>query len=156
MRLRRPHRIVAGVEELDFRAEQLRRALRLVAPAGLDLLQRRARLLPGELAFAALAERQAGDLYAIALFGVQRDGAARAPDEIAGMRRDHKAGLAHEFLLLIIALRFPRARSPRPICRYRPSAAPGFPRANWPWPRSRVRARAFSGQADRAPRAAPR
>ena len=160
MRLGQPQRIVAGVEELDFRAEHLGRALRLVAPAGLDLLQRRAGFLPGELALAALAERQAGDLDAIAALGVQRDRAAGAPDEIAGMRRDHEARLAsiaHDLGfppslvcggrrtgLVTIVWRCLPARSPWPICRYRPSAGRGFPRASWPWPRCRVRARASS------------
>ena len=86
-------RIVAAIEELDLGAEQGGGALGLVLAAGFDLLQRGARLLPGELAFAALAERQADDLDAIALLGVQRDGAARAPDEIARMGGDDKSGL---------------------------------------------------------------
>ncbi len=85
-------RIVAAIEELDVGAEQRGGAFGLVLAAGLDLLQRGARLLPGELAFAALAERQADDLDPVAALGVQRDGAARAPDEIAGMGGDDKSG----------------------------------------------------------------
>src|SRR5262249_13147353 len=118
------------------------------------------------LALTALAERQAGDLDAIALLRVQRDRAARAPDEIAGMRGDHKArfaSIAHEFppwlaipCAAIIALQFPPARSPQPISRYRPSTGRGFLQANWPWPRCRDRARVSSGRACRAPRAARR
>jgi hypothetical protein len=41
--------------------------------------------LPGELALAAFAIGQANDLDAKTLFGVQRDRAAGAPDEIPGM-----------------------------------------------------------------------
>src|SRR5206468_3824061 len=131
-------RILAGVEKFDLCAEHVRRALRLVAPASLDLLHRRARLLPGELALAALAERQAGNLDAITFLHMQRDRAARAPDEIAGMRRDHQArfaSIAHDrdFLLrllqaagrtgrMTIVWQLLPARSPLPICRYRPSA----------------------------------
>src|SRR4029079_2621553 len=107
MYLAKAQRVVAGVEEFDFRAQHLGRALRLVAPARLDLFQRGAGFLPGELALAALAERQAGDLDAITSFGVKRYRAAGAPDEIAGMRGDHEAGLvcvAHiwGFLLLFV------------------------------------------------------
>src|SRR5205809_1100443 len=124
------NRNTAGVEKFEFRTQHLRRALRLVAPSGLELLHRRARLLPGELAFAALAERQAGDLDAITFLGVQRDRAARAPDEIAGVRRDHQArfaSVAHDrdFLLRLLHMagctgrvtivwQFPPARSPGP------------------------------------------
>ncbi len=75
-------RIVAAVEELDLGAEDRR----------LDAVERCALFLPRELAFAALAERQADDLDAIALPDVQRDGAAGAPDEIAGMRGDDESG----------------------------------------------------------------
>ena len=172
MRLRQPQRIIAGVEKFDFRTQHLRRALRLVAPSGLDLLHPRARLLPGELAFAALAERQAGNLDAITFLHMQRDRAARAPDEIAGMRRDHQArfaSIAHDrdFLLRLlhvtgrtgrvtIVWQFLPAQSLPPTCRYRPSADRGFPRANWPWPRCQGRARASSVPAYRAPRAARR
>ena len=60
-------RIVAAVEELDLGAEQGGGALGLVPAAGLDLLQRRARLLPGELALAALAIGQADDFDAVSL-----------------------------------------------------------------------------------------
>ena len=86
-------RIVAAIEELDLGAEQGGGAFGLVLAAGLHLFQRRARLLPGELAFAALAERQADDLDPVAALGVQRDGAARAPDEIARMGGDDEPGL---------------------------------------------------------------
>ena len=86
-------RVVAAVEELDLGAEQAGGALGLVLAAGLDLRQRGARLLPGELAFAALAERQAHDLDPVAALGVQRDGAARAPDEVARMGGNDKSGL---------------------------------------------------------------
>src|SRR6185369_11212161 len=111
-----------------------------------------------ELAFAALAERQAGNLDAVTFLHMQRDRAARAPNEIAGMRRDHQArfaSIAHDrdFLLRVlhvagrtgrvtIVWQFLPARSHLPICRYRPSGDPEFPRENWPWPRSRDRARA--------------
>ena len=93
MRFGEPQRIIAGIEEFDLRAEHRGRALGLVLAAGLDLFQRRARFLPGELAFAALAEAHADDLHAIALLRMQRDRAARAPDEIARMRGDDKSGL---------------------------------------------------------------
>ena len=53
-------------------------------------------LLPGELAFAALAERQTRDLHVVAALGVQRDRPAGAPDEIARMGGDHEPG----FLLI--------------------------------------------------------
>ena len=56
MRLIEAQRIIAGVEEFDFRAQHLGRALRLVAPARLDPFQRCTGFLPGELALAALAE----------------------------------------------------------------------------------------------------
>ena len=86
MRVGQAQRIVAGIEEFDLGAERCRGALGLVLAAGLDLLQRHARLLPGELGFPALAERQADDLDPVALLGVQRDRAAGAPDEISRMR----------------------------------------------------------------------
>ena len=86
MRVGQAQRIIAGIEEFDLGAERGCGALRLVLAAGLDLFQRHARLLPGELGFPALAERQADDLDAVALFGVKRDRAAGAPDEISGMR----------------------------------------------------------------------
>src|SRR4029453_2740151 len=127
---------------------------------------------PGELAFAALAERQAGNLDAITLLHMQRDRAARAPDEIAGMRRDHQARFARiahdrDFLLRLLRMagrtgiattvwQFLPARLHQPICRYRPSAYRGFPRASWPWPRYRDRARVSSSPASRVPRAARR
>src|SRR5882724_4514955 len=82
---RQPQGIVAGIEELDLCTEGRRRPLRLVLAAGLDLFQGHARLLPGELGFAALAKGKTYDLDAVTFLGVQRDGAARAPDEIAGM-----------------------------------------------------------------------
>src|SRR5206468_12518738 len=105
-------RILAGVEKFDLCAEHVRRALRLVAPASLDLLHRRARLLPGELALAALAERQAGNLDAITFLHMQRDRAARAPDEIAGMRRDHQArfaSIAHDRISSLACCTWPAA-----------------------------------------------
>jgi hypothetical protein len=67
---------------------------------------------------------------------MQRDRAAGAPDEIAGMRRDHQAcfaSIAHDrdFLLRLfrvagrtgrvtIVWQFPPARSHQPTFRYRP------------------------------------
>jgi hypothetical protein len=95
MRFGEAQRIIAGIEELDLGAECGRGALGLVAAAGLDLFQRHARLLPGELGFAAFAERQAHDLDAVAFPGMQRDGAAGTPDEIAGVGRYNKSGLRH-------------------------------------------------------------
>ena len=89
MRLVELQRIVAAVEELDLRAEHPGRALGFVLASCLHGRHRRARLLPGELAFAALAIGQADDLHAIAALGVQRDRASRAPDEIAGMGGDN-------------------------------------------------------------------
>src|SRR5258706_10747209 len=86
MRLVKAQRIVAGIEELDLGAERRGGALRLVAAAGLDLVERHTRLFPGKLGFAALAERQAHDLDAITLFGVKRDGTAGAPNEISRVR----------------------------------------------------------------------
>ncbi len=85
-------RIVAAVEEFDLGAQKLRRALGFVLAAGFDLLERRAGFFPRELAFAPFAVGHAHDLHPIAALGVQRDGAARAPDEIARVRRDHKPG----------------------------------------------------------------
>ena len=76
-------RVVAGIEEFDLGAERGGCPLRFVAAAGLDLFKGHARLLPGKLEFAAFAERQADDLDAVALLGVQRDGAAGAPDEVS-------------------------------------------------------------------------
>ena len=92
--------IVAGVEELDLRAEDAGRALGLVAALRLHLGERHAGLLPGPLALAALAIGQADDLHAVALARMQRDGAARAPDEVAGMGGDDESGFAssHESL----------------------------------------------------------
>src|ERR1039457_5940501 len=86
-------RVVAAIEELDFGAQQVSGAFGLVLAAGLHGFERGAWLLPGELAFAALAERQAGDFHFVTALGVQRDGAARAPDEIARMGRDDKSSL---------------------------------------------------------------
>jgi hypothetical protein len=85
MRVVEAQRIVAGIEELDLGAERGGGPLGLVAPARLDLVERHARLFPGELGFTALAERQAHDLDAKTLFGMQRDRAAGAPDEISGV-----------------------------------------------------------------------
>ena len=81
-------RIVAAVEELDLSAEQVGGALGLILAAGLHALERRAFFLPGELAFAALAEGEAHNLHAIAVLDMQCDRAAGAPDEIAGMGGD--------------------------------------------------------------------
>src|SRR5450756_2334556 len=92
MRLLEVQRIVAGIEEFDLGAERRGGPFRLVLAAGLDLLQRHPRLLPGELGFPALAERQAHDLDAISFLGVQRDRAAGAPDEVAGVGRYNKSG----------------------------------------------------------------
>ena len=85
MSIGQPQRIIAGIEELDLGAQRDGRPLRLVLAAGLDLVERHARLLPGELGFPALAECQAYDLDPVAPFGVKRDGAAGAPDEISGV-----------------------------------------------------------------------
>ncbi len=86
MRLVKAQRIIAGVEEFDLGAERRCGALGLVAAAGLDLVERHPRLLPGELGFPALAERQAHDLDAVTLPGVQRDGAAGTPHKISRVR----------------------------------------------------------------------
>ena len=86
MRVGEAQRIIAGIEKFDLGAERCCGALRFVLAAGLDLFQRHARLLPGELGFPALAEGQADDLHAVSLSGVKRDGAAGAPDEISRMR----------------------------------------------------------------------
>jgi len=85
MGLAKTQRIVTGIEEFDLGAERGRGPFRLVLAAGLDLRERHARLSPGKLGLAALAERQANDLDAIAFLGVQRDRTAGAPDEISGM-----------------------------------------------------------------------
>src|SRR5258708_2309730 len=82
-------------------------ATRIVRAAGLDLLQRHPRLLPGELGFAALAERQAHDLDPIAFFGVQRDRAAGAPDKISGMGTNDKTSF-HEIIDSLFRLVGPR------------------------------------------------
>src|SRR5581483_10432778 len=96
-------RIVAAIEELD-----------LGLAAGLHARERRAGFLPGELAFAALAEGHAHDLDAIALLHVQRDGATRAPDEISRMCGDHQSGLLlGHFQLAPALLRHPEARAKR-------------------------------------------
>src|SRR5271165_1279592 len=96
MRLVELEWIIAAIEELDLGPKQLGGPLRLVLASGLDRFQRRAGFLPGKLAFAALAIGQADDLDPIALLGVQRDGAARAPDEVARMGGDDKAGFHNE------------------------------------------------------------
>ena len=57
---------------------------------------------------------------------------------------------------VVTALQCLHGRSLSPTCRYHPSTAQEFPRANWLWPRCRVRARASSVPARRAPRAARR
>ena len=59
MRIVEFERIVAAIEELDFRAEQFGSALGFVLAARLDLFQRGPGFLPGKLTFAALAVRQA-------------------------------------------------------------------------------------------------
>src|SRR5262249_5974505 len=82
------------VEELDLGAQDRSRLLRLLAALCLDVLQPHAGSLPGELALAALAIGQAGDLHAVALAGVQGDRAAGAPDEVAGRGGDHQPGFA--------------------------------------------------------------
>jgi hypothetical protein len=51
-----PQRIIAGIEELDLGAENLRGARGFVLAPGFHCRERRAGFLPGELAFAALAE----------------------------------------------------------------------------------------------------
>ena len=84
-RVGRTQRIVAGIEEPDLGAEEPGRALRLGAADLLDAFDRHARFLPGALALAALAVRQAEDAHAIAARRVQRDGAAGAPDEVGGV-----------------------------------------------------------------------
>src|SRR5262245_54079691 len=86
-------RVVAAIEELDFSAKQLGSTLGLVFAARLYFFQCGARFFPGELAFAALAERHADDFDPIATLGMQRDCSARAPNEITGMGRHHKPGL---------------------------------------------------------------
>src|SRR5262245_29886297 len=64
----------------------------LGAANGLDALDRHAGLLPGALAFAALAERQAEDAHAAATRRVQRDGATGTPDEIGCVRAEDQHG----------------------------------------------------------------
>jgi hypothetical protein len=95
MRIRQAQRVIAGVKELDLGPECGRGTLRLIPATRLDLLERHARLFPGELGFPALAEGEANDLDAIAAFGVKRDGPACPPDEIAGMCRNHQTCLCH-------------------------------------------------------------
>jgi hypothetical protein len=99
MRLIEPERIVAAIEEFDLRAQHLGRTLRFLLAAGLDGGERRARLLPGKLALAALAKGQADDFHAVAAFCVKRDGAARAPHEISGMSGNNKTGFHGSWLL---------------------------------------------------------
>jgi hypothetical protein len=86
-------RVIAGVEELDFGAEQGGGALGLIFAAGFNACQRGAGFLPGELALAALAIGQADDLDLVAAPGVQGDSAAGAPDEIARMGGDDEPAL---------------------------------------------------------------
>ena len=86
-------RIVAAVEELDFGAEQGGGAFGLVLATSFDLFHRRAWFFPRELALAALTEGHADDLHLVAALGVQRDGAARAPDKIARMSGDDETCL---------------------------------------------------------------
>ena len=93
-----PQRIVAGIEELDLGAKGGGGALGLVLAAGLDLVQRHAGLLPGELRLAALAIGEADDLDAVSLLRMQRDRAACAPDEIAGMGGYNETGFRHGVL----------------------------------------------------------
>src|SRR5262249_30457279 len=88
-----PQWIIAAVEEFNFGPEELRRTFGFVLAPGLYSSNRGARLLPADLAFAALAVRQADDLDPILPLGMERDRSTRAPDEIAGMCGDDKPGL---------------------------------------------------------------
>ena len=92
-------RIVAGIQELDLGTQQRRGPLGLLAALRLHVLQPHAGLLPGELALAALAVREAHDLDAVTLAGMQRDRPACPPHEIAWVSGHHEPGFAgHAFL----------------------------------------------------------
>jgi len=95
MRLVDAERIVADVEEHGLAAEDVSGALGFLLAGGLHLLQRGARLPPELRRFAALSIGEADHHDAIAALGVERDGAAGAPDEIRGMRADDQRGLLY-------------------------------------------------------------
>src|SRR5262245_14076539 len=99
MRFIQLERIVAAVEEFDFRPEKLCGPFRFVPAAGLYLFKRGARLFPSELALSTFAIRQADNLDAVTPLGVQGDRAAGAPNKIAGMSSDDEPGLWHCALL---------------------------------------------------------
>src|SRR5262249_10183588 len=88
----RPQRIVAGVEESHFGAEQARGPFRLGAPDLFHPLDGHRRILPGALAFAALAIRQPEDAHTAAARRVARDRGAGAPGGISRMRAEHEYG----------------------------------------------------------------
>ena len=97
-------RIVAEVEaDQVVGAQHFGSILRLLAPHGLYLVQRRALLLPQPGALAALAERQADDRHVDAALTVQCNRAAAAPHEIRRMGADDKRGspFAHGVLLTV-------------------------------------------------------
>jgi hypothetical protein len=87
-------RIITGVEIFDLGTENFGGARRFVLALRFHIVELHARLFPGELAFAALAEGEAENFHAIALVGVECDRAACAPDEIAGVSRDHERGFS--------------------------------------------------------------
>ncbi len=82
--------IVAGIEEADFGAEDLGGTRGFGAANFFDALNGHAGLLPGSLAFTALAIREAEDADLIAARGVQGDCAAGPPDKIGCVRADYE------------------------------------------------------------------
>src|SRR5579871_4139571 len=89
-------RVVAGIEETDFRAEDIGGGLRFVAAELLDLVDGHAGLFPGTLTFAALAEREAKNADAVAAVDVESDGSGGSPDEIGGVGGDDGDGFGHK------------------------------------------------------------
>ena len=88
-------RIVARVEELDLRAQHRGGALRLrraAAPSPRPAIRRA--FFQAHWLSPRSPIGEADDLHAVALLGMKRDGAARPPDEVAGMGGDDKSGLS--------------------------------------------------------------
>src|SRR5690606_9881453 len=100
--LRRAKGIIAAVEEFNLGPKDRSSSLCFVTPPCLDLLHRDSCFLPSELAFTALTVRHANNFHPITVLCVERDGAAGAPDEIARVSRDDKAGFLHGHLLVFL------------------------------------------------------
>ncbi|MNX93595.1 hypothetical protein D3C86_1257850 [compost metagenome] len=82
------HRVVADVEELDAGPKDIGRGLGLFTPRGFDFFFAHLALAPQFGGLTALTEGQADDVHGIPLLRMQRDGTARAPDEIGRVGAD--------------------------------------------------------------------